>query len=215
MASSAPDRAQQAGGLLTWLRGRLGFGDRGDAAVARALYRAAVTAARRPEPYAAWQVPDDVAGRFEMVILHCLVIARALAALGGRGQTIAQALADTLFADMEPSLRELGVADQSIGRHLLKLAETYLARAQGLDPLWEGADDAAFDALLRRNVYAGREVDAVSVAALRGYLQAQARHVRAQAGGGLFAGRVDWLAPAAGSDRSRPGMDVDPGPRPT
>lgn len=195
MASSAPDRRQQAVGLLAWLRGRLGLADRGGSAVAQALYRAVVAAARRPEPYAAWQVPDDVAGRFEMVILHCLVLARALAALGEPGQRLAQALADTLFADMEPSLRELGVADQSIGRQLLKLAETYLARAQGLDPLWEGGDDAAFDALLRRNVFAGREVDAGSVAALRRYLRAQARHVRAQAGDALLAGRVEWLAP--------------------
>lgn len=201
MASSVPYRTQQAGGLLTWLRGRLGWSDQGEVAAAEALYRAAVAAARRPEPYAAWEVPDDVAGRFEMVILHCLVLARALAASGERGQRLAQALADTLFADMEPSLRELGVADQSIGRHMLKLAETYLARAQGLDPLWDGADDAAFDALLRRNVFAGREVEPGSVAALRLYLQAQARHVRAQAGDALLAGRVDWLPPAPRSDR--------------
>jgi cytochrome b pre-mRNA-processing protein 3 len=143
----------------------------------------------------AWQVPDDVAARFEMVILHCLVIARAVAGLGEPGHRVAQALADTLFADMEPVLRELGVADQSIGRQLLKLAETYLARAQALDPLWEGADDPAFDAILRRNVFAERAVADGAVAALRGYLQAQARHVRAQPGEALLAGRIDWLPP--------------------
>jgi cytochrome b pre-mRNA-processing protein 3 len=195
MASSAPGRAQQAGGLLHWLRGWLRGGDRRGTAAARALYRSAVAAARRPEPYVAWQVPDDVAARFEMVILHCLVIARAVAGLGEPGHRVAQALADTLFADMEPVLRELGVADQSIGRQLLKLAETYLARAQALDPLWEGADDPAFDAILRRNVFAERAVADGAVAALRGYLQAQARHVRAQPGEALLAGRIDWLPP--------------------
>lgn len=89
------------------------------------LYEAIVAAARHPVPYASWQVPDTVQGRFDMIILHLFLV---LGRLKGEDDALAQNLVDDFFADMDRSLREMGVADVSVGKKVRKMAEATYGR---------------------------------------------------------------------------------------
>ncbi|HTN97127.1 MAG TPA: ubiquinol-cytochrome C chaperone family protein, partial [Nordella sp.] len=60
----------------------------------RAVYGAIVAAARRPKPYAEWGVPDNVDGRYDMIILHAVLVLERLSAEGEAAQAFAQGLTD-------------------------------------------------------------------------------------------------------------------------
>ncbi len=137
------------------------------------LYRAIVTAARSPDFYAVHGVPDTMDGRFEMIGLHAALVLRRLRDGGAEAEAIAQQLFDLMFADMDRNLREAGVGDLSIGRHVKGLASTFLARVQSLDGAITARDGDAVAAIVRHNLRTPRNED------VRADVDAIARHLLA------------------------------------
>ena len=70
-----------------------------------AVYEAIVAAARHPRLYAAYGVPDTVDGRYDMIILHVILVLERLKTTGHEGSELSQRLTDYFFADMDRSLR--------------------------------------------------------------------------------------------------------------
>lgn len=121
------------------------------AAPERRVYEAIVAAARQPTPYADWGVPDTVDGRFDMISLYLFLV---LDRLKGAEGDFRQKLTDAFFADMDRSLREMGVGDLSVAKKVRKMAEVFYGRVAAYDvALTEGRE--ALAAALARNVYAG------------------------------------------------------------
>jgi cytochrome b pre-mRNA-processing protein 3 len=138
------------------------FGARSSAEIAAAeLYRAAVALARQSALYERFGVPDTLDGRFEMLILHVHLICRRLARCGAGGGAVAQALFDTMFADFDRNLRELGVSDPSLPKRIREMVEAYYGRAKTYEAALAEGPAALKDALLR-NVYANRGDDAAA-----------------------------------------------------
>lgn len=183
---------------LSWLdrlRDRLHAPGRRRAA-AGALYQAVVEQARLPVFYAAWGVPDSRDGRLELVSLHAVLAMRRLRDEGRPGQLLAQTLFDLMFKDVDRHLREWGVGDLSVGKQVKTLAHHFLGRAAALDPLLDGSDPAAMEALLRRSVYEGvAEPRAADVRRLGLYLCAQHAQLATADGGALLAGHIRFAAP--------------------
>lgn len=120
-------------------------------AAERRVYEAIVAAARQPRPYAEWGVPDSIDGRFDMIGLHLFLV---LDRLRGQEAVFRQRLTDAFFADMDRSLREMGVGDLSVAKKIRKMAEAFFGRVAAYDAaLPKGRE--AFAAVLVRNVYAG------------------------------------------------------------
>jgi len=122
---------------------------------AHALYGRIVAEARRPRFYRAWAVPDTANGRFEMIVLHAAPVMRRLRDGGETGQALAQDVFDVMFGDVDRSLREQGVGDLSVGKHVKRAASTFLARCHALDPALATGDVDAVKTILARNAYAG------------------------------------------------------------
>ncbi|MGH6817989.1 MAG: ubiquinol-cytochrome C chaperone family protein [Methylovirgula sp.] len=119
------------------------------------LHGEIVAAARDPVLFLAYEISDDVDGRFESLALHAALVLRRLNLLPAPGPEIAQDLADALFRHFDVALREMGVADVGIAKRMKTIAEAFLGRANAYDrALHEG--HAALCAALSRNVYAGR-----------------------------------------------------------
>lgn len=78
---------------------------------AHSLYLRVVAQARQPAFYADFGVPDTVDGRFDLVVLHVFLVLHRLKQDHPQASDLAQALFDTLFQDMDQSLRELGAGD--------------------------------------------------------------------------------------------------------
>ncbi|MEK0084736.1 ubiquinol-cytochrome C chaperone family protein [Benzoatithermus flavus] len=187
-AGSGPSWWQR---VRSWLRGRRARRD-----AAHALYVALVEQARTSVFYAAWGVPDSRDGRLEMVMLHAILVMRRLRHEGAPGLELAQALFDVMFADLDRHLREWGVGDLSVGKHVKKLAQSFFGRAAAIDPLLDGADPAALDEVLRRNVYTEAAApDAVAIRRLGTYLCDQDRWLARGDGAALLAGRIEFARP--------------------
>jgi cytochrome b pre-mRNA-processing protein 3 len=170
--------------------------DRARRDVADRLYRDLVKHARMPAFYRDLGVPDTPEGRFEIVALHVALVVRRLRAAGAPGSALGQELFELMFADMDESLRHIGIGELSVGKHITRLAGYFYARLAALDEVLGGSPGAPLATMLRTNVYHGGAApspDQVDV--LVSYLLAAEAALRAQPTEHLLAGRVAWAPP--------------------
>lgn len=173
------------------------FGRRRRAAAEReaaeALYVMAVARARDPVFYRRYAVPDSLDGRFDMIALHVFLILHRLKQEGEPAKAMAQMLFDAMFADMDESLRELGVGDLAVGRRVKKMAQALYGRIAAYQGALESADDGEMADALRRNLYGGAAPAPAVVEGVAAYARAQAEHLaeigfpEMAAGGPIFA----------------------------
>lgn len=108
--------------------------------------------ARQPEWYLRHAVADTVDGRFDMVALvSCLVMLE----MEARDLKMENSLLTERFvADMDGSLRDIGIGDMVIGKHMGKIMGALGGRL-GIyrTALAQGAPEAALVEALARNVY--------------------------------------------------------------
>jgi len=152
----------------------------------QALYGAIVAAARDPAFYAKWGVPDTLDGRFELIALHAFVALRRLKQADDSA-AFAQALFDTMFADLDRNLREMGVGDLSVGRQVKTMAKAFYGRIVAYERGLAGAD--SLDDALRRNLYGTASPTAAQIAAAAAYIRRQAQVLDATPVGQLLAGK--------------------------
>src|ERR1700739_217780 len=93
-----------------------------------AVYGAIVAQARLPGFYLAYGVPDTVEGRFDMIVLHLVLLFRRLAR-EAEFRELAQGIFDRFCNDMDHNLREMGVGDQSVPKEMRRLGEAFYGRA--------------------------------------------------------------------------------------
>ena len=140
-------------------------------AAAAAAYGAIVAQARNPGLYAALGVPDSVTGRFEMVVLHTVLVIRRLRHEGPQGSELGQHVFDSFCRDMDQSLRELGFGDLAVPKRMKKLGESFYGRSEAYGRTL--GDPSALTETIARNVFP--EIAApVAAAALANYVVASA-----------------------------------------
>jgi cytochrome b pre-mRNA-processing protein 3 len=163
------------------------------------LYQAIVTQARDPAFYTDMAVPDTVDGRFEMVALHAFLVMRRLKTAAAPVARLGQPLFDTMFADMDVSLREMGAGDLGVGKRVKAMAEAFYGRISAYDAALADPGTDALGEALRRNVYRTLKPPA---AVPPPALEALARYVRASADAlasqddAVFAGGIPRFAAA-------------------
>jgi cytochrome b pre-mRNA-processing protein 3 len=114
------------------------------------LYGAIVAAARHIRFYENMGIADTIDGRFEMVVLHLFLV---LNRLKGEGvEDLRQRLTDEFFADMDRSLRELGVSDVTVGKKVRRIAESYYGRVTAYDRAL-AAGPGILEEAISRNIY--------------------------------------------------------------
>lgn len=157
-------------------------------------YTAIVAQARQPHFYARLRVPDTIDGRFEMLMLHMILVLDRLRAEKGAAASFGQDLFDLFFREMDHSLREMGVGDTSVPKKVKKMAEAFYGRAAALaQALGEGSRQDLVE-MIDRNVYAEAS-DPACAAALAGYIRAAAETLGAQSAAEILAGRPAWPDP--------------------
>jgi cytochrome b pre-mRNA-processing protein 3 len=117
---------------------------------AQLLHRLIVEQARQPGFYTALHVPDTLDGRFELIALHCFLVVHRLKAEPA-GVELARQIVETMFADLDASLREMGAGDLGVGKRIKKMGQGFYGRVAAYDAGL--ADLTALEAALRRNLY--------------------------------------------------------------
>lgn len=161
------------------------------------LYGAAVAAARQPVLFAEIGIPDTHRGRFEAICLFvALVIRRCSADADPRAADLAQAVFDAMFADMDHTLREMGVGDLSVGKKNRELWEAFHGRARAYSAALDAGDRAALAEALARNLWTEGAPDGAP-ARLAAIAAAEAESLAAQPFEALAAGQVRFAEAAA------------------
>ncbi len=124
------------------------------------LYRNLVDQARAPQFYLNVGVPDTLDGRFDMIVLHMVVVIERLSAIGQNAKGLSQKLFDVMFDDMDQALREIGVGDLSVGKKVKTMARAFYGRLGAYDEAFQAGTDEAIREALKRNVF--READIAS-----------------------------------------------------
>lgn len=148
------------------------------------LWRSVVAAARDPRWYRELGVADTLAGRFDMVSLVLAVVLLRLERDDPRGERAAR-LTELFVDDMDAQLRQSGVGDVIVGKHIGKLVATLGGRLGALRAALAGEDSLA--AAVGRNATLRDGYDAAPLAR---ELQALAQRVAAVPLDRLLAGEL-------------------------
>jgi len=153
-----------------------------------ALYGMIVAQARAAPFYRNCGVPDTVNGRFEMVVLHMVLVLRRLGsethapgeAQGARARRVGQALFDWFCRDMDGSLREMGVGDLAVPKKMRKIGEAFYGRQAAYAAALGAMDATELTVALQRNVFGEEPGSAPHAIALAAYTRAAADRLAGQ-----------------------------------
>ncbi len=131
------------------------------------LYRAIVAQARNPDWYLAGAVPDTVDGRFDAVALVLSLVLLRLEREGANAvdnqRQFSADLTERFIADMDGSLRELGIGDPTVGKQVGQMVSALGGRLGAYrEALGVGGGDVLEEALAR-NLYRGAPADPAAV----------------------------------------------------
>jgi cytochrome b pre-mRNA-processing protein 3 len=170
---------------------------RSSTATINALYGTIVAQARLPVFYAGFGVPDTVEGRFDMIVLHLVLVLRRLrqrTQSEAHDRAFAQGLFDAFCRDMDHNLREMGVGDLSVPREMKRLAEAFYGRQRAYEEGLSLTDPAELVASLGRNIFAGGGRRGVRLA---DYARRVAAHLQSIDTTALAGGRLEFPDPDA------------------
>jgi cytochrome b pre-mRNA-processing protein 3 len=158
------------------------------------LYGAIVAQARVPAFYAEYGVPDTLAGRFDLLVLHLFLVARRLRRDDG-AQHANRALFERFFADMDGNLREIGVGDLSVPREIRNMARAMFGRLERYEVALTHPDNSALTAALLRNVFSGATSAQAGAERLARYVRQAALQLASSTEESILSGGVRLPSP--------------------
>jgi cytochrome b pre-mRNA-processing protein 3 len=164
----------------------------------RALYGMIVAQARSAAFYTSYGVPDTVQGRFELIVLHLVLLLSRLGRGNGvgnsPGHTLGQRLFDVFCRDLDDNLREMGVGDLKVPTEMRRFGAAFYGRQAAYGTALAAADEDALEKALARNIFDIVGVDD-RAARLARYARAAARELDSEEEGALLAGKVIFPDP--------------------
>ncbi len=97
------------------------------------LYYQILQASRAVPLYRDYGVEDTIDGRFDALCLLQSLVMRRLAGKSEALGLFSQELFDAMFADMDSTLREMGVGDMGVGKRVKFMSEAYMGRLTAYD----------------------------------------------------------------------------------
>ena len=147
------------------------FPRRQQAPTIRILYGAIVAQARARSFYAAYLVPDTVEGRFDMIVLHLALLLRRLRREPAALRALGQRVFDLFCTDMDHSLREMGVGDLAVPKHMRRLGEAFYGRALAYDRALDAQCGDVLASALARNVFPAEDATPPGAVRLASYVR--------------------------------------------
>jgi cytochrome b pre-mRNA-processing protein 3 len=182
-----------------------------------ALYGMIVAQARMPVLYTDYGVPDTMEGRFDLLVLHLVLILRRLGrdSLGrdnlgqdnGTQHTyravsrrdLGQSLFDAFCRDLDANLREMGTGDLAVPKKMRSFGEAFYGRQAAYAGALADANERELETALARNIFSVAGTDS-RAARLARYVRAVAERLDCQEEADLTTGAIVFPDPAAISE---------------
>lgn len=159
-----------------------------------ALYGAIVAQARSPAFYRDYAVADTVEGRFELILLHLLLLLRRLRR-ENLLRPLGQGIFDLFCTDMDRNLREMGISDLKVPKEMERIGTAFYGRKAAYDAALEATADTALLEALHRNVYASPKEPPQAVVRLAAYMRQTEQVLEQQDAQALLRGELRFPDP--------------------
>lgn len=163
------------------------------------LYGMIVAQARQPVFYAVFRVPDTLHGRFDLIVLHLVLLLRRLDRSGEQGRLFGQRLFDAFCRDLDGNLREMGIGDLAVPKHMQRFGEAFYGRQAVYLAALDSPNAGDFENAVARNILEGKQ-ESAGAAGLARYARAVVRELDAQDADALMRGEFAFPSPEAFAD---------------
>ncbi|MGB1036399.1 MAG: ubiquinol-cytochrome C chaperone family protein, partial [Candidatus Puniceispirillales bacterium] len=99
-------------------------------------------------------------------------------------------LTDTMFADMDLSLHEIGVSENKVGKKVKVMATAFVGRVQAYSQALDANDKEALASALRRNLYRDQDMDGMENTLSKAVIKA-AKALDKQSDDTLMSGHIE------------------------
>lgn len=165
-----------------------------------ALYGMIVAQARSPAFYSDYGVADTVEGRFELIVLHLVLVLCRLSPAAEASRDAARSLGQQLFdvfcRDLDGNLREMGVGDLAVPGKMRSFGEAFYGRQTAYRSALASADGTELEKALARNIFGVTGIDGRALRLAR-YVRASAHSLDAEQEDALVAGKTLFPNPEA------------------
>ncbi len=148
------------------------------------LYRAITSEGRQTHWYVDGQVPDTIDGRFDMIVAVLAQVMIRLEAQEARQESVW--LTETFVEDMDAQLRQEGIGDVVVGKHIGRMMSALGGRLSAYRSALLG--EADLGEALRRNLYRGDAPDEAALAHVETALRALWTRIGSRSRDALLAG---------------------------
>jgi cytochrome b pre-mRNA-processing protein 3 len=163
-----------------------------------ALYGMIVAQARSPAFYVGYGVPDTVAGRLDMIVLHLVLLVRQLSKdhgnVPGAVSPLGQQLFDRFCRDIDDNFREMGVGDLAVPKEMQRVAEAFYGRAKVYESALADPSATPLEAAVTRNVFGVTEPP-VGARRLAAYMREVSRRLDEQESDALARAELEFPDP--------------------
>ena len=101
--------------------------------------------------YSDLSVPDTIDGRFDIIILHIFIFIKIFENSGSLEKNFTQKLFDIFMIEVESTYREMGISDQSFGKKMKIVIESFYGRTKMYDQYFD--EEEEFSECLIRNIW--------------------------------------------------------------
>jgi cytochrome b pre-mRNA-processing protein 3 len=162
------------------------------------LYGAIVAQSRCVAFYTAYGVPDTIDGRFDLIVLHLVLLLAHLDRLVPSARHVGQYLFDRFCRDLDANLREMAVGDLAVPKRMRQFGEAFYGRQTAYLAALDKDDGRALENALARNIFHGMEgVNEAGPPRLARYARAVVRQFEVHDQAALLRGAVALPDPEA------------------
>jgi cytochrome b pre-mRNA-processing protein 3 len=160
-----------------------------------ALYGAIVAQARLPAFYRDYGVADTVTGRLEMILIHAFLFFRRGRSGDEFMRPLGQGVFDRFCDDMDANLREMGIGDLAVPKHMQRIGEAFYGRAAVYDAALDANDDTGLVQAVIRNVFAEGPQQTERARRLAAYISATNAQLAGEDDTNLAKGQISFPKP--------------------
>ncbi len=121
------------------------------------LYGAIVAQSRSVAFYVSYGVPDSLEGRFDLIVLHLVLLLRRLDRVVPPARDVGQNLFDRFCRDLDDNLREMAVGDLAVPKRMRQFGEAFYGRQTAYLAALDGRDGRELEKALARNIFQGAQ----------------------------------------------------------
>jgi cytochrome b pre-mRNA-processing protein 3 len=163
------------------------FPDKKQRAALAPLYAAIVAEGRDPFWYRDGQVPDTLDGRFDMIAAVMALVLLRFETDGDAQRGTAVLLTEAFIDDMDASLRQIGIGDYVVGKHVGRMTSALGGR---LAAFRDARGSGSFAGVVRRNIFHESPPSEAALAAVAGRLERLAEGLDSVGTDSLIGGRL-------------------------